>query len=66
MMRRQNNSRSATEVRQDAADAAGISPELVRAVADRVYAMLRRDLQIERERYRLLSAGNQRRKSEDR
>lgn len=65
-MKRQNNWRSATDVRQNASDAAGISPELVRAVADRVYAMLRRDLQIERERYRLLSAGNQRRKSEDR
>lgn len=51
---------------QTASSEADISPELVRAVADRVYAMLRRDLQIERERYRLLSAGNQRRKSEDR
>jgi precorrin-6B methylase 1 len=33
-----------------------VSPELVRAVAGRVYAMLLENLKIERERYRLRQA----------
>lgn len=65
-MQRQNSVRSATEMGQAASPEAGISPELVRAVADRVYAMLRRDFQIERERNRLLDGGMQTAKSEDR
>lgn len=35
-----------------------ISPELVRAVAGRVYAMILADLKIERERYRPGQAGS--------
>ena len=65
-MQRQNSVRSATEMGEAASSEAGISPELVRAVADRVYAMLRRDLQIERERNRLLDGGLQRTESQDR
>jgi hypothetical protein len=36
-----------------------ISPELVRAVAGRVYALLLADFKIERERYQLRQAGSQ-------
>jgi hypothetical protein len=36
---------------------AELSPELVRRVADRVWAMLRRDLELERERRRPLAVG---------
>lgn len=45
-----------TETRGNASSESGISPDLVRQVADRVYAMLRRDLQIERERHGFLPA----------
>lgn len=34
-----------------------LGPELVRQVADRVWAMLQRDLQLDRERQRLLTQG---------
>ena len=34
-----------------------LGPELVRQVADRVYAMLRRDMQLERERQRPMTPG---------
>lgn len=64
-MRRQTAQGNTAEVGQNTSES-GLSPELVRQVADRVYAMLRRDLQIERERRRLFSGGSQRRQSEDR
>lgn len=65
-MRRQTAQGNAAEVRQNASSESGLSPELVRQVADRVYAMLCRDLQIERERRRLFSGGYERRQNEDR
>ncbi|MBN2394148.1 MAG: hypothetical protein JXR84_25675 [Anaerolineae bacterium] len=41
------------------ANSGSVTPELVREIADRVYALLKKDLQIERERMRRLSSSRQ-------
>ena len=36
-----------------------ITPELIKKIADRVYALLMNDLKIESERYRMMTSTNQ-------
>lgn len=49
----------ASTTNQEQAQGRSITPELVREVADRVYALLKKDLQIERERMRGLPDSRQ-------
>ena len=50
------NSRMETAVMTEPDAGGGVSPELVREVADKVWVMLLRELKIERERRRTLPA----------